>query len=175
MPQDDTQPLDPTATPNDPDWLPDRLDRARHSALRALLDDLGYADVDALKTALTEQAATIQHLTDAQASATADLAAATAARREALIDAAFQLASARYDFHDPAEARLLADFEGVTLDDTTGQVIGMDAALDALVAARPHLVQRPPAPVIDVGTPTTPSHPLTDPNMAEVKRKFRLG
>jgi hypothetical protein len=137
-----------------PAWLPERLERAGRTAVQNLLDELGYADANALQDALRqsdERAQNITALEAERATLSEQVTAADAARRQATLDAAFVVEAARYNFFDAGEVRQLADLSAVNLgEDNT--VTGMREAIDALVEQRPHLVRRPALAGLDAGT-----------------------
>lgn len=159
----------------EPTWLPERLERAKQTALRSLLDELGYADVDTLKSTLTDQAAQLEQLTQEHLTAIEQAQHAESSRQAAWFEAAFQGACTPYTFFDVDEVRKLGDFSGVTIDEA-GQVSGMREAIEALVAARPHLVKRMSSPEIDAGAAQIGGdpQPLSPQMVAIVRKKFRL-
>ncbi|MFP4322627.1 MAG: hypothetical protein ACLFTK_09250 [Anaerolineales bacterium] len=138
----------PEPTDEAPAWLPERLERARRSAIQAVLDDLGYADVDALRAHLDEQAGHVQRLQADLDTAQAAHAAAQASARRAALDAAFQLSVAAHEFIDPAEARALLNWDAVHVDNA-GAVHGMAEAVNALAGQRPHLLRRRATPSLE--------------------------
>ena len=145
-------------------WLPERLERARNSAVRSLLEEAGgYADVAALRTDLSD----LSYLRER-------VAGLEAQSQAAHVDRAFREACAAYQFHDLKEVWALADLSGVLVAED-GVVSGMAEAIEALVAARPHLVKRPPAPALDAGEVSAVGDSgLSRPEVEQVKRRFRL-
>lgn len=162
-------------TDQTPDWLPERLERARTQAITALLTELGYEDVETLKTALHEQRQSVEKLTQDHAAAVAQVEQSQAARREALLDVAFEQISRAYPFIDPQEARLLGDFSAVQLHED-GTVSGLREAIEQLAMQRPHLLRRPAVPNIEAhGGRIGGEDSTLSPQLAEtVRRKFRL-
>lgn len=157
----------PQADLEQPAWLPERLERAKRSAIQDLLSDLGYSDVDALKSQLQQQAQQASDLESAQA--------AVNASRQRHLEAEFRLAASRYRFYDPHEAQALLDWSLVGWDEA-GQVTGLEAALAALVKTRPHLVKRASVPSLDShpGGPGPQYEALSPAQVDEIKRRFKL-
>jgi hypothetical protein len=150
-----------------PVWLPERLERAKRSSIQDLLSDLGYTDLDALKNQLQQQTQQASALESAQAALTTS--------RQRHLEMAFRLAAARYRFYDPHEAHALLDWSAVGWDEG-GQVTGLEAALESLVKARPHLVKRAVAPNLDAGLggPGPQYEALSPAQVDEIKRRFKL-
>lgn len=135
--EEQTQPMDSDL----PKWLPERLERAKKSAIQALLHELGFEDAEGLRDKLTSQATQLAQLSADYAALSEQLAAAQAARQHALIEANFMLEAGAYPFISLEEARALVDLSGVRVSED-GQVMGMREAVTALVEARPHLLRR---------------------------------
>jgi hypothetical protein len=166
-----------------PAWLPERLERARRTAVQEFLADLGFSDAEALQQSLQqleEGAQTITTLTEERAALAEQVAAAEAARRQASIEAAFIVEAAQYDFIDPGEVRRLADFSSVELSEDNS-VTGMREAISRLVENRPHLLRRRAMVALDASTsgsrrplrPDTPNE-LSAQQLDDLKRRFQL-
>jgi hypothetical protein len=127
--------------------------QAREGAIAGLLKDLGLDKVDDLKTILkkakdaedatkTETERLKQQADEATKRATdAETAKATAlaTANERLMKAAVMAKAGT--FHDPADAWSLIDRSKVKVNEETGEVEGVDKALEDLVKAKPHLVK----------------------------------
>lgn len=156
-----------------PDWLPERLERARKTAIRELLDDLGVADEEALRQSL----AAIQQLTLERDAAVQRATEAEHARHQLRLEMAFQQAAAPYDFFHLDEAWALADLSRVQVDEQGG-ITGMKEALETLVEQRPHLIQRQLSPRLDSATGR--DHQLLEAKsfsadeVEAIKRRFRI-
>lgn len=172
MNPDATQPLVDQDTLG---WLPERLDRAKRSAIQDLLAELGYADVEALKQTLQTQAQQVTDLTASQTELQTTLASTQTAHRQAVLESAFRQEAARYRFYDPQEARALLQWEAIHVDDSD-QVTGMAEALLQLVKTRPHLVKRSRTPHIDstlLGQGAGQAE-LSPEQVDDLKRRFKL-
>ncbi len=164
-----------------PEWLPERLDRAKRAAVQEVLARVGFADVDSLEHALAEQRDQLSHLQTSNAELTAHLEEAQSAHRQILLEAAFIQAAAPYRFIHLDEARLLLDWGKISIDEEGGGVVGLPEALADLVAERPHLVRRPSPPPLagdHMGKP--PSRPrfvgdMPSHQVESLKRRFKLG
>lgn len=69
-----------------------------------------------------------------------DLANQREASQKQTIRHTVEMAAAKMEFYDPADAVALADLSGVEIDDD-GKVKGVDEALKALAKAKPHLIK----------------------------------
>ncbi len=162
---------------NIPEWLPERLERARHTAVRELLSQFGFEDEAAFKQAFTEQQAAIQQLTLERDAALQRATEAEHARHQLRLEMAFQQAAAPYEFFHLDEARALADLSGVQVDEQGG-VIGMREALEALVEKRPHLIRRPFSPSLDAAigreNRAAEEKSFSPEEVDSIKRRFRM-
>ena len=163
-----------------PKWLPERLERAKRSAVQSVLDDLGFADMDSLRNTLVQQSETLTSVSAERDSLREQVQSAESARREALLEAAFRYEAGQYDFYDLAEARLLVDLGGVALDDTNN-VQGMREAVTGLVEQRPHLLRRKPRLVTDANQRGTRRRiqpnsvgEMPQEQVAAIKQRFQL-
>lgn len=170
-PEPDPDPVqDPTPDP-DPSPSPtftqaeldakiaDRLARERkkyadYEDLKTKLAELEAAEAERQKAAMSEQERTAAELAAAKKAAEE----AEAARNQAIetanqraIRAEFKLAAAGANIRKDAldDAYVLVDKSGISVDDD-GNVIGVKEALEALVAAKPYLIET-----------TTPTKPKT--------------
>ncbi len=164
-----------------PDWLPERLERARKTAIQELLTEIGVEDPDTLKRVVEENSlfkTQLEQLTSENQQAMQRLTEAQQTQQQLQIEMAFQQASAAYDFLQPSDARMLLDMNAVTLDEQ-GQVVGMQAAVEQLVATRPYLLRRPPVPRLesDYGRDSRvwEEKAFTAEEVESIKRRFRMG
>jgi hypothetical protein len=138
---------------------------------------LGFADEAALRDHLSAQAERLNLLEAQAGDLQAQLVARQAAYEALALRAAFHQAAAAYRFYDPEEAHRLLDWSGLQVG-PEGQVEGLEAALRALVAARPHLIR--PAAVPQADGRAHSQHAwapegLSAEQVEQVKRRFRLG
>lgn len=164
-----------------PDRLPERLERARKTAIHELLTELGVEDTDTLKRAVEENSlfkTQLEQLTAENQQTVQRLTESQQAQQQLRIEMAFQQASAAYDFLHPADARTLLDMSAVTLDEH-GQVVGMQTAVEHLVETRPYLLRRPSAPRLegDYGRDSRmlEEKAFTAEEVESIKRRFRMG
>lgn len=156
-----------------PSWLPERLERARRTAIEELLADLGYSDTESLRATLTAHAGWQTERADLLSQAET----ARTAQHTALIEAAFQVESRNFPFYDREEVRRLMDFSAVGLDEN-GQVVGVREAIEALAIAKPHLLHRPTPPYSEAAAISqespAPSSTLDPEQIEAIKRRFKL-
>ncbi|WP_028560842.1 hypothetical protein [Paenibacillus pinihumi] len=123
-----------------------------YDELKSKLTEFETAESERQKAAMTEQERVQAELTAAKKAAEeaeGKSAAALKAANDRVIKADFKLAAASVNIRPDAleDAFLLADKAGITVDDE-GNVAGVKEALEALVAAKPYLVE--------VATPNKP-------------------
>ncbi|MBJ6364156.1 scaffolding protein [Paenibacillus sp. GCM10012307] len=152
--------------------IADRITRERkkfsdYDELKSKLSEFENAEAERQRAAMTEQERVQAELAAAKKAAEeaeGKSAATLKAANDRVIKADFKLAAASANIRQDAldDAFLLADKAGITVDDD-GNVKGIKEALDALVAAKPYL--------IEVTTPNKPRS-IGDPNNpAEEQRK----
>jgi len=73
--------------------------------------------------------------------------------QERIIRQTVRSEAATMGFIDPDDAYLMADLSGVSIDEDTDEVDGVEKALKALAKAKPHLVKAEGAPDGQLGTP----------------------
>lgn len=144
----------------------DRAKQAKQSALADVLKELGVENLDAVKATIraAEDAkkAQMSELEKAQKEAADALAAKEQAERdkadtmakaqEKLLKAAILAAAAQKDFNDPEDAWRFVDRAAIKAKDDDN-FDGVEAALDAVVKAKPYLVKAQPGVKRPGGTP----------------------
>jgi|GEM_PF-7058017 len=156
-------------THDTPDWLPERLERAKQQAIQDLLADLDHENVDSLKATLVNQQHQITTLTRAHD-------AAQTRAEQAMFEAAFTSATRPYSFQNADDVRALLDVQALdTAED--GSITGMDDAIKHLVESRPYLLapahSHPPTDM-NIHQTTSAQPSLSTPQVDAIKRRFRL-
>jgi len=153
--------------PETPEWLPERLERARRGAIQEWAQEQGFADPDALREAI----ATLPTLVAERDAARQDAENS----QTALLNAAFWLEASRYDFINVEDARRLIDLSGVEIG-ADGRVEGMQQAVTALVDTRPYLLHKRKPATLDSRTQSTPppNGDLPAEQIAAIKQRFKL-
>ena len=124
--------------------------QGERAAIRALLEKLGLDDAKSLESIVTahkQQAdaekSELERLQAALQQAQQQADAEKAKAKTALIRSAVIAAASKADFVDPADAyaQFLLDNTEFTMDDK-GNIEGVDAAIQALATAKPHLLKK---------------------------------
>jgi hypothetical protein len=162
----------------------DRAKQAKQATLADVLTELGVENLDAVKATLKAaeeaKAAQMTELEKAQKEA-ADLKAAKeqaekekadilAQAQEKLLKAAILAGAAQKGFNDPNDAWLYVDRAAIKAKDDDA-FEGIEAALDAVVKAKPYLVKGQQADRKPGGTPRPPAQkPVQPPAQPEQQR-----
>lgn len=165
---------------NLPEWLPERLERARKAAIKELLAELGFEDAETLKQVLetgSQAQEALQQITEEKTQLGQRVLDLENTQQQLRIEMAFQQAVAAYDFIEVADARTLADLSGVQIDEQ-GNVTGMQEAVEQLVESRPHLLRRPYLPSMEAylgrEMPSHEEKKFTTEEVESIKRRFRM-
>ncbi|MCU6709349.1 scaffolding protein [Paenibacillus sp. J5C_2022] len=145
--------------------IAERLGRERkkyadYDDLKAKLTEFETAEAERQKAAMTEQEriqAELDAAKRAAEEADSKSAAAIEAANQRVIKAEFKIAAAGANIRKDAldDAYVLVDKAGISVDDG-GNVVGVKEALEALVDAKPYLIEQAPAKPKKIGEPNNP-------------------
>lgn len=154
-----------------------RLDREAKSRLEAMAKELGFELAEALQTAAKAQKAAAEAArTDlekekaAREKAESEAKAAKEQARQTLIRAELKLRAQAAGALNPEAVYRLADLSGVTVDEKTGEVKGIDEALKALQKSDAYLFGKPGS--VGVGSPGSPGGGAANLSPEEEGRKI---
>ncbi|WP_028560950.1 hypothetical protein [Paenibacillus pinihumi] len=168
--------------------IADRIARERkkysdYDELKSKLSEFETAEAERQKAAMTEQERVQAELAAAKKAAEeaeGKSAAALRAANDRVIKADFKLAAASVNIRPDAleDAFLLANKAGITVDDE-GNVKGVKEALDALVAAKPYLVEvvapNKPKTIGDPNNPAQEHRKTLEAQLEDAKKRKDFG
>ncbi len=153
-----------------------------YDELKTKLSEFEKVEDERKKAAMTEaerMQAELEAAKKAAEEAEGKTVAALKAANDRVIKADFKLLAAAANIRADAleDAFLLADKSGITVDDG-GNVVGVKEALEALVAAKPYLVEAPSAKPKEIGSPSNPpkdERKTLEAQLEEAKKLKQLG